>query len=145
MGKQGSGLQKCIDAFERLKEGKPNDEKFKHLSPKQITPSIVSQEAGLDAGYLKKSRGNHQPIITLINAFRLSEEPESMIRKRDYEKMKADKDTLVLENESLVKQRDQALSRELLLIRKLGLMEKELLELRTSMGQNVMAFDPSSK
>ncbi|EGR5854857.1 hypothetical protein AAHL06_002762 [Vibrio parahaemolyticus] len=142
MSKQGSGLQKCMDAFERLKNGKPNNQSFKHLTPKQITPSVVSQEAGLDAGYLKKSRENHKPLITMINAFRLKEEPESLIRKRDYDKLRTDNDALKLENKRLVMQRDQALSRELLLVRKLRLMEKELLDIKASIGDNVKEFTP---
>lgn len=67
-----NGLAKCYEAFERLKTGKPVVANHVDLPPSKITAGIVSFEAGLDRGYLKKTRLNHLPLIAQIEAYRKS-------------------------------------------------------------------------
>lgn len=64
------GLDKCLEAFERLKINEPFNSKYKDLPRERLTPAIVSKEAGFDAGYLKNSRYSHKALIILINDFR---------------------------------------------------------------------------
>lgn len=73
----GGGLQACVDAFERLKAGKPNLAVHVGLDGTKITAGIVSFEAGFDRGYLKKKRPAHQPLIAQIEAYRHSFESSS--------------------------------------------------------------------
>ncbi|HDZ8895883.1 TPA: hypothetical protein RUX41_002226 [Aeromonas dhakensis] len=127
-----NGLEKCYAAFQRLKEGKPELAKYKNLAPSAITLSVVSQEAGLDAGYLKPKREKHQPLITLINAFKNEIESPSLIRKRKYENMKIAKELGEEKCKSLKIQLDAALGRELLLVRQLQRLEEEIEELKKS-------------
>lgn len=68
----GSGLEACMEAFERLKAGKPNVAAHVGLDGTKITAGIVSFEAGFDRGYLKKSRDSHKPLIAQIEAYRIS-------------------------------------------------------------------------
>lgn len=57
------GLNRCREAHNRLKNGRPNNELFKGIP---ITASVFSQEAGFDSGYLKKSR--HADFFAEISA-----------------------------------------------------------------------------
>ena len=68
----GEGVEACVQAFERLKTGKPNLAVHVGLDPTKITAGIVSFEAGFDRGYLKKKRPSHQPLIAQIEAYRTS-------------------------------------------------------------------------
>lgn len=135
-----NGLEKCYAAFQRLKEGKPEIDKYKNLAPSAITLSVVSQEAGLDAGYLKPKREKHQPLITLINAFKNEIESPSSIRKRNFESIKMAKELGKEENKSLKMQLDAALGRELLLVRQLQHLEEEIRELKKELNTNVLPF-----
>ena len=64
-----SGLERCYEAFERLKSGCAENSKFLGLGPDQITASVVSQEAGFDPGYLKKNRAKHRALIEMIKTY----------------------------------------------------------------------------
>jgi 50S ribosomal subunit-associated GTPase HflX len=61
------GLYLCEKAFERLKKGKAIN--IKPIAKEKTTPSIVSQEAGFDKGYLKISRRSHRLLIDKIKIF----------------------------------------------------------------------------
>lgn len=135
-----SGLEKCYAAFQRLKEGKPQLVKYKNLAPSAITLSVVSQEAGLDAGYLKPKREKHQPLITLINAFKNEIEPPSLIRKRKFESMKMAKELGEEESKSLKMQLDAALGRELLLVRQLQRLEEEIEKLKKEINIKTIPY-----
>lgn len=65
-----SGLDQCVDAFERLKAGQPRVIEHMGIAKSKITAGIVSVEAGFDRGYLKKARPSHAPLISMIEAFR---------------------------------------------------------------------------
>ncbi|XAW89239.1 hypothetical protein ABDK09_20945 [Vibrio sp. CDRSL-10 TSBA] len=75
---QVNGLSACYDAIERLKEGKPINEKFIGITHNKITASVVSQEAGFDSGYLKRSRPSHQAIIAMIDAIKANQDNNSL-------------------------------------------------------------------
>lgn len=141
MNNSNNGLQKCFDAFERLKKGSAIIDKFRNLSPSKITPSIVSQEAGMDAGYLKKSRSSHAFLIAMINAYKLEHEPEQSIRRRQIETVRAAREMAEIDNKSLNKQLDAALGRELLLIRQIYSLEQKIAELEEMMNANVFPFN----
>ncbi|EKT4451421.1 hypothetical protein QEL87_002733 [Pseudomonas putida] len=66
------GVKACVEAFERLKAGKPHVAAHVGLDGTKITAGIVSFEAGFDRGYLKKKRPSHQALIAQIEAFRTS-------------------------------------------------------------------------
>ena len=65
--KVGDGVQKCFDAIDRIMEGRCINI-LNPLSTITITPSLVAQEAGFVAGYIKPKRKQHLPIIERITA-----------------------------------------------------------------------------
>lgn len=138
--KSNNGLEKCYAALQRLKEGKPELAKYKNLAPSAITLSVVSQEAGLDAGYLKPKREKHQPLITLINAYKNEIESPRTIKKRKLESIKLAKDLGEEEIKSLKMQLDAALGRELLLVRQLQKLEEKIEELKKDLNTNILQY-----
>lgn len=121
-----NGVSACYEAFCRLKEKRPENEKFIGLSLDKITASVVSQEAGFDSGYLKKQRPVHQAIIAQIESFKKVQEgttlsrAEIQRRERDrWQKYKGERDRLQVLLE-------QSLSRELLLATKVKQLESQL-------------------
>lgn len=116
------GLNACREALERLKKGKPNNERFKGVP---ITASIVSQEAGFDSGYLKKSR--HAEFIAEIA--RVKEKLEGQkktIATEKYEKSKRSEKNAKSDAKRYKKMLDDALAREIMLIRRIRELENEL-------------------
>jgi len=124
-----SGLEKCYEAFERLKAGTPNLEEFVGLSQHLITPSIVSQEAGHDKGYLKKSRTNQQPLLSMISLHKQDHAPNTtgkgVLLQR--EKKKA-KDARLAADAAEAKW-EASLGRELQLYNKVKELEREVIRL----------------
>ncbi|PST87874.1 hypothetical protein C9I86_12395 [Photobacterium sp. NCIMB 13483] len=121
-----SGVEVCYEAFERLKNGKPNIVKFIGITPDKVTPSIVSQEAGFDSGYLKRKRLNHQGIISQIDAFK-EESKKTTLSKAEIvrrESRKANNYKEELERVRVLL--EQSLTRELLLVTKVKDLEKQL-------------------
>lgn len=133
-----SGLDECYAAFERLKANKPNVDAYKNIDPASITPAIVSKEAGLDAGYLKRSRSNHQPLITLINAYKNDAESTKDVKKRDIKALREAKTTAETAQQALQQNLEAALGRELLLVRQLKELERERNELLQQLNSNVV-------
>ncbi|MBL4909900.1 MAG: hypothetical protein JKX78_07750 [Alteromonadaceae bacterium] len=64
---QGDGLEKCINAFERLKVG---NGLIKVIEKSEISCSTVSVEAGFDKGYLKKTRLWQSRLVGEINDYK---------------------------------------------------------------------------
>lgn len=71
------GIDKCKEAFERLKAGEPHVAAHVGLDPTKITAGVVSVEAGFDRGYLKKDRSSHRALLADIEAYRKSYGTES--------------------------------------------------------------------
>lgn len=121
-----SGIAACRAALERIKKGKANNPEFNNAT---LTASIVSQEAGYDSGYLKKKR--HPDFIAEINDVRNQlEERQGKISKSEYNRVDksskkykdiADRNKILL---------DEALTREIYLIRKIRELEVELAEVK---------------
>lgn len=114
-------LKDCWDAFERLKKGIPNNKEF---LGETITNSLVSKEAGLDAGYVKNARPSHKELVDAIVEYNkeitegnLEKKIESLELKLEAEKEKSKK---------LKKERDEAFEREILLFDKLIKLEKKV-------------------
>ena len=120
------GVEACYLAFERLKNGNPQNDKFMHISPEKITASIVSQEAGFDSGYLKRNRHNHQGIIALIDDYKKQLKSSTLSK---YEEVKREKQKAAKYKERLIEVEElleKSLSREMLLVFKLAEMESLL-------------------
>jgi len=71
------GIDLCDEAFIRLKNGTALNPKFKGIAPSDITPSVVSIEAGFDKGYLKSSREHHRFLIAKIRDYIGNQQKES--------------------------------------------------------------------
>lgn len=65
-----NGLRKCEEALDRLLANRPHHSEFVGTRPEDITPAMVSTEAGFDKGYLKKNRESHKPIMARIGSFK---------------------------------------------------------------------------
>lgn len=66
------GVVRCEEALERLIDGRPNSPSFIGVSPEDVTPAMVSAEAGFDKGYLKRSRPSHKALIARIDSLKLN-------------------------------------------------------------------------
>ena len=127
-------LEKCYEAFERLKERKGTHEECMELPLNKITFSKISQEAGQDKGYLKKKR--HGLLLSMLTAF-LDELPvdttmgKGAAIKREKTKVKdAQEDTSRIEVKL-----EAALGRELQLYHALKESEEEVIKLRFALAQ----------
>lgn len=123
------GIKACYDALERLKNGKPFNQKFIGVTPDKITASIVSQEAGYDSGYLKRGRTSHQAIMAMIDSIKAdAKNNTSTLSKAEIirrEKYKSDKLKAALDQTNRLL--EQSLSREVLLTHKLKELERRLI------------------
>lgn len=127
-------LQKCYDAFELLKEGKGTHEKCVGLPLADITFSKISQEAGHDAGYLKKKRPQHGALLSMLSLF-LSELPKvSTMGKGAALQRQKDKANTAKEDTALMKlMLDESLGRELQLYHALKNAEDEVAKLKSEL------------
>lgn len=62
-------LEKCYDAFERLKKGRGTHEKCKTLPLAEVPFAKISLEAGYNAGHLKKNRTQHKALLLMLEWF----------------------------------------------------------------------------
>jgi hypothetical protein len=112
------GIKKCEDAFQRLKDGEPNNASFAGLI---VTPSLFSKEAGFDGGYLKNSRTVHRSLLNKIEDYKTTQQEGGL--KRQIAKLEAklkNSEDKVCEYKQLF---EFAISRELLLFEKLNRLE----------------------
>lgn len=125
------GIARCVEAFERIKNNEPTVLRFKDIPAKDITPSIVSQEAGFSSGYLKRNRESHAPLITLIDDFASKGNSSSLSANEALKRAENKRKNEKTEKLEALKLRDQALARELILVKKLREVEKSLLQYQT--------------
>lgn len=130
-----NGLDDCIEAFERLKAGNPIKAEYIGLKRSEFTAAKVSWEAGLDRGYLKKSRQKHKEIIRNIEAYSkgissTEEELEQVIQKADKDVNEAKKQA-----NSSKELLDLALARELILVSKIKELEQKVRMLQSPLGR----------
>lgn len=123
--KSVNSLERCYQAFERLKVGAAENTKFVGIAPEQVTASIVSQEAGFDPGYLKKKRPNHQALLHLIKNYAQENTSRSTLSKaeivrRERQKLEKCKEELRMVSALL----NESLAREILLASRLSELEK---------------------
>jgi hypothetical protein len=116
-----SGIELCKQAFERLKAGKPNDQR---LIGKLITPSLVSREAGFDNGYLKPLRPAHRSLVDEINQYK--EKAQAGSFKSQIAALESKVKKLTIEKNEYKKERDNGLIRELQLFKELSKLQKML-------------------
>jgi RNA polymerase-interacting CarD/CdnL/TRCF family regulator len=130
-----TGLERCVEAFERLKAGKPNVAENISLPQDRITPAIVSFEAGFDKGYLKK--GRHDQLIGLIKTY--SSEDVATTSGAELIRREKAKTLEYKERRKLADKRlEEALSRELLLVAKIHEITDELAQYKSKSNvQNI--------
>ena len=122
-----NGIDRCLEAFERLKKNAPLK---KELANREITSSLVSEEAGLDRGYLKKSRAAHLPLISLIESFRNSKNHRPKKTNVDIERERAkrrDADAKSAQFEQMIV---KSLAREMRLANQIRKLEEEVAKLK---------------
>lgn len=132
----GEGIIECEKAFERLLDRKPNVAKHVGLESEKITASVVSVEAGFDAGYLKKSRKPHQALIARIEANKGEVQSTEVVHREALRRSKAKNQTMTAEMLEMKADRDRVLSEHLTLVERILELEKELKK-----HQNVLKFD----
>lgn len=119
-------LKDCYEAFERLKMGKGTMDGCIGLAPESITPARVSVEAGHDAGYLKKSRGQHAGIINAILAYQ-HVNTSTTLSKAEIKRRSERRVSKVEIELKLTKNRlEDSLARELKLVAKIRELEEDL-------------------
>lgn len=119
MEEQTSKYYECEKAFERIKKGVFIHEESKF---KKITPALISIEAGLDKGYLKRNRINHQILIKQIDDFEKSK--AATLSAHYKEQLKISK--YQIEIKKYKELYEEALIRELKLFNQLCEYEKQL-------------------
>lgn len=128
-------LQECRNALDRLKAGTPNNNDFLGLL---ITNSLVSKEAGLDAGYLKNNRKSHAAIVNEIKDYKEEQQEASLKTQIKDFKGKLAKETS--KSKQFKQERDDSLARELLLYDRICKLEKEV-----KASSVVVSFDKTRK
>ena len=121
---KSKGIDLCDEAFIRLKNGAALNPKFKGISPCDITPSVVSIEAGFDKGYLKTSRDRHKPLIALIRTYAKSQEKHSKHKTALNRESKRRNEAELILNQTKAKL-EIALTDNLRLITRIQYLEKE--------------------
>ena len=125
-----NSLKKCYEAFERLKAANPTLEKYITSPPLKITNSVVSQEAGHDAGYLKASREAHKPLISMIELYVNDTESTTMGKKSAIKREKNKVEKAKASEKKLQLKLEESLGRELQLYHRLKETEEELESLK---------------
>lgn len=121
-----SGLQRCEEALERLLSGRPHLADNVGVKRGDITPAMVSVEAGFDKGYLKRSRESHMSLIARIDALKSESKASSSATKKKLEKTKKMVEKRRMEIEQLNEVMDKVLTQNLMLVERVRELEKEL-------------------
>ena len=120
---KANGLQKCEAALERLVQNTPHVGKHVSVTEVDITPAMVSVEAGFDKGYLKRSRDSHKPLIARIDALKESSRVDERTKLKQAEKKYKQLQAEQKVNGDIM---DQILTQNLMLLQRLKELEKEL-------------------
>ncbi|WP_076416854.1 hypothetical protein [Shewanella sp. UCD-KL12] len=121
-----TGLEKCFEALDRIKANKPIEPKFVDLPKHKVTAAVISQEAGFDSGYLKKKRLQHQPILSLIGAYKSSDTGCTLSVHERTKREKRKVESLRVQLDLTENKLHNALAREVLLLDQIDNMEREL-------------------
>lgn len=126
-----SGLNRCEEGLERLLSGQPHLADHVGVKRGDITPAMVSIEAGFDKGYLKRSRESHMPLIARIDALKSESRDSSSATKEKLEKAKQKAEKRRMQVEQLNEVMDKVLTQNLMLVERVRELEKELSKYRT--------------
>ena len=120
-----SGIEQCEAALERLLNETPYNKDFVGEEQTDITPAMVSVEAGYDKGYLKRSRQAHMPLIAQIDRLRAPKKASKSSAQRLSKALSAaDK---AKANEAALKDTlDKVLAQNLMLVERVRELEKAL-------------------
>lgn len=131
-----SSLERCEKALERLLSGQPHISDHVGVKYEDITPAMVSIEAGFDKGYLKRSREYHLPLIARIDALKRGAGfSTSTANKKKLERAKALAEKRRLEVDRLSEVMDKVLTQNLMLVERVRDLEKELTRYKFRMRQ----------
>lgn len=124
---KSNGLEVCEVALQRLLDGKPEVARNVGVEISEITPAMVSIEAGFDKGYLKRSRPSHKPLIARIDSLkRTSVQTENSEKKRLRKALK-ECEQYKKEAEEARATMNKVLAQNLILLQKVRELEAELL------------------
>lgn len=124
MTQKTKSFKECEQAFSRIKNGEFS---FEKNIGKRVTPAMVSQEAGLDKGYLKRSRLNHKVLIMLIDEYAKTQDSMKLSELKKKQKLEQKKN----EADNYRNLYEESLARELKLLNQLYIYEQELKKLRS--------------
>lgn len=121
-----SGIQRCEEALERLISGQPHLADHVGVKSGDITPAMVSIEAGFDKGYLKRSRELHKPLIARVDALKSESGSTPSVHKEKIERAKRLAEKRRTEVEQLNQIMDKVLTQNLMLVERVRELEAEL-------------------
>lgn len=127
-----TGLQRCEEALKRLISGQPHLAHYIGVKHGDITPAMVSTEAGFDKGYLKRSRDLHLPLIARIDALKSDSKPTPTVHKEKLEKAHNLAEKRRKEFMQLKQIMDKVLTQNLMLVERVRELETELAKCRNS-------------
>lgn len=120
---KATGLRECGAALERLLKNTPHIGSHVGVTAADITPAMVSVEAGYDKGYLKRSRDSHKPLIARIDALKANSRDNDRTKfkqsERKYKQLLAAQKT----NSDIM---NEMLTQNLMLLQRVKELEKEL-------------------
>lgn len=120
------GLERCEEALERLISGQPHLAHHVGVKRGDITPAMVSIEAGFDKGYLKRSRDLHMPLIARIDALKSESRTTPSVNKEKLERANRRAEKRRTEIEQLSQIMDKVLTQNLMLVERVRELEAEL-------------------
>jgi hypothetical protein len=127
------GLEACEAAIDRLLKSKPRVAAYIDVESSEITPAMVSVEAGFDKGYLKRAREAHKPLIKRIGALNVQTKgKEDSVRLKLKKALKQSKKARSEKDECKVIL-DNVLTQNLMLLERVRELEKELAKYQTSL------------
>lgn len=130
---KGGGVQRCEDALERLISGQPHLADHVGVKRGEITPAMVSVEAGFDKGYLKRSRELHMSLIARIDALKNESGFTPSVSKEKFQRVKRLAEKRRVEVQQLNQTMDAVLTQNLMLVERVRELEKELAKYQARM------------
>ncbi|MFL7022878.1 hypothetical protein BCS58_00830 [Enterovibrio norvegicus] len=124
---KSNGVDLCEVALQRLLDGKPEMARNVGVEISEITPAMVSIEAGFDKGYLKRSRPLHKPLIARIDSLKKAEAQTDNSEKKRLRKALKECEQYKKEAEEAKATMSKVLTQNLILLQKVRELESELL------------------
>ena len=121
-----TGIDACNDALQRLLNDSSHDPRYVGVEHSDITPAMVSVEAGYDKGYLKRSRPTHKALIARIESLRCDGAEKSDNKKIELKKALKRVEKYREEARQAKKIMDKVLTQNLILLQKVKELESKL-------------------